>query len=167
MNNIWRRNMAKKNKNKQASQLQSVLYSLLYANKEIMKFHLLNCDDPKLKKILRKSIKQSEKAIQIVYTIKHIEILTSLYNTFVYRKENYFVTIGAVICKSVDKWDKTEKGFKEFLELEEEAKEMALAQEKITLEKRKKIEDARKEGKKIEMVFKNGHLEPVVVEEKH
>lgn len=147
-------------------QLKSVIKSLLLSSIEIMKFHLLNCDDEKLEKVLRKSISQSKRAIYIVERITHIEILTSLYNTFVFGKENYFVVIGASICKSVKKWDTTKKGFDEFLSLEEENKQIALEKAKLEEEKREKIRKAKEEGKKIEMVFKNGKLEPVVIEEK-
>jgi len=152
-------------KNK-AKQLKNVISALLNTNIEIMQFHLLLDIDEKSKKICRKAIRESKKAIETISHIQHIEILTSLYNSFVYGKENYFVIIAPTINKKALYWDTSEKGFQEFIKLENEAREQAKEKYQKRLEQEQMIKKAKDEGKKVEMVYKDGELTPLVVEEK-
>lgn len=152
----------------QKTRLKSIFLDMLRTNISIMQFQLTLTDDPKDKKGLKKFIKDSEKAIEIVTSITHYEILVSLYNTFLYGKETYFATL----CKTINnkntivKWDRTEKGFKLFQKLESDAKARSKEEYEKKLKEQEMIKKAREEGKKVEMVYVDGKLQPRIVEEK-
>ena len=152
---------------KQKELLKKIFTSMLETNSNIMKFQLTLTDKAEDKKGLKGFIKQTEKAIKIVQGVRHYEILVSLYNTFINKKETYFMTL----CKTVNnkqtilKWDRTEKGFKVFLQLENEAKAKSKEEYEKKVKQQEMIKKAKEEGKKIEMVYINGKLEPQIVEE--
>ena len=151
----------------QKEQLKRLFVLMLETNIQIMKFQKTLTDKEDDIKGLKKFIRESEKAIEIVCSINHYEILVSLYNTFLNGKETYFATL----CKTVNnkdtikKWDRTEKGFKLFLQLESEAKAKTKAEYEKKLAEKEMIEKAKKEGKKVEMVLIDGKLQPRIVEE--
>lgn len=151
----------------QKEQLKRLFVLMLETNIQIMKFQKTLTDKEEDIKGLKKFIRESEKAIEIVNSINHYEILVSLYNTFLNGKETYFVTL----CKTVNnkdtikKWDRTEKGFKLFLQLESEAKAKTKAEYEKKLAEKEMIEKAKKEGKKVEMVLVDGKLQPRIVDE--
>lgn len=152
---------------KQKELLKKTFVKMLETNIEIMKFQMTLTDKEDDIKGLKKFVKQTEKAISIVQSVVHYEILVSLYNTFISQKETYFMTL----CKTINnketivKWDRTEKGFKLFLQLENEAKAKSKEEYEKKLAQQEMIKKAKEEGKKIEMVYVNGKLEPRVVEE--
>lgn len=154
-----------KNKIDKKKYLVNILKKVLEANIEIMTYYKFIASDDKSKKVCSKSIKQSKLAIEKLTHTKHIEILVSLYNTIVAGKEVVFVSGGSLICsKQFDRWDKTEKGFKEFLALEEENRKV----QKEKIEEQRKTQEmvakAKEEGKEVEMVYDNGKLKPVIKE---
>lgn len=144
--------------------LKRAIKSLLTANVEIMNYHLCITNDDKAKKICRKVINRGKKAMEIIDGINHIEILESLYRSFIYGKEQYFAIVSATIVEKARKWD-TEKGFKEFLELDNQAQEQAKKELEERQQDQETIKAAKEMGKKIEMVMQNGRLRPVVIEE--
>ncbi|MBQ2636996.1 MAG: hypothetical protein IJG09_09955 [Methanobrevibacter sp.] len=150
----------------QKAKLKCVFHMLLATEINIMDFQLTLTDDPKTKKAIKKLIKDSQKAQDIVMKITHYEILVSLYNSFVNNKESYFVMLSTTINakNKITRWDRTEKGFKEFLLLEQQAK----AQTQKELEERKQqqemLQQAKKDGKKIEFAYQDGKLKPIIVE---
>ena len=150
----------------QKAKLKCVFHMLLATEINIMDFQLTLTDDPKTKKAIKKLIKDSQKAQDIVMKITHYEILVSLYNSFVNNKESYFVMLSTTIIakNKITRWDRTEKGFKEFLLLEQQAK----AQTQKELEERKQqqemLQQAKKDGKKIEFAYQDGKLKPIIVE---
>lgn len=152
---------------KQKELLKKIFTRMLETNIEIMKFQMTLAKTSEELKGLKNFVKQSEKAIKIVQGVNHYEILVSLYNTFVNGKETYFMTL----CKTINrkdtilKWDRTEKGFKLFLQLESEAKAKSKEEYEKKLAQKEMIKKAKEEGKKIEMVYVNGKLEPQIVEE--
>ena len=152
----------------QKRKLKTVFTDMLLTNIAIMEFQLTLTSDDKDIKGLKKFIKDSKKAIEIVTSITHYEILVSLYNTFLNGKETYFVTL----CKTINnkativKWDRTEKGFKLFLELENQAKAKSKEEYEKRLAEQETIRKAKEEGKKVEMVYVDGKLQPRIVEEK-
>lgn len=153
--------------NKQKELLKKIFVLMLETNAQIMRFQLTLTEKPEDIKGLKKFIKQSEKAIEIVNSIVHYEILVSLYNTFINGKETYFVTL----CKTVNnkqtiiKWDRTKKGFDLFLKLESEAKAKSKEEYEKKLAQQEMIKKAKEEGKKIEMVLIDGKLQPRIVDE--
>lgn len=152
----------------QKERLKTLFRSLIDTNIAIMRFQLTLTSDKNDIKGLKKFIKDSEKALEIVTNITHYEILVSLYNTFISGKETYFATLVKTINNknTIVKWDRTQKGFKLFQELENQAK--AKSQEEYTkrLEQQEMIKKAKEQGKKVEMVYVDGKLQPRIVEEK-
>ncbi len=142
-----------------------ILTSMLKANIDIMEYHRVLAKDKESKKIINKSISQSKKAIELLPQINHIEILDSMFRAFVNGKEIYFSTIGALICsKKFNRYDKTKKGFKEFMELELQAKEDAIKKEEEAKQEREAIKKAKEEGKEIEYVMVNGKVRALIKE---
>lgn len=152
---------------KQKELLKRIFVKMLETNADVMRFQMTLTNKEEDLKGLKKFIKQTEKAIKIVQSVVHYEILVSLYNTFVSQKETYFMTL----CKTINnketivKWDRTEKGFKLFLQLESEAKAKSKEEYEKKLAQKEMIKKAKEEGKKIEMVYVDGKLEPKIVDE--
>lgn len=134
----------------------------------IMDFQLTLATEDEHIKGIKKVIKDSEKAKNIVTNITHYEILVSLYNAFINGKESFYVMLSSTINSKnkVIYWDRTKKGFQEFIRLEQEAKAQSQKDYEEKLEQQKIIQKAKEEGKKIEMVFENGKLKPIIVEDK-
>ena len=122
--------------------------------------------DEKLKANCDKVIRENKKAIRYLPSIKHQDIIVSLYNSFVTRAEvSFFCLLAPVVNhKNTHKWDGSEDGYKEFLALEEEAKEIAKQKAIENEEKKKKFEEAKARGDKIEMMYnpKTKKLEPII-----
>lgn len=153
--------------NVQKESLKRVFVKMLETNIEIMKFQATLTDKKEEKKGLLNLAKKSETAIEIVKEIEHVELLISLYNMYINKKEAYFISICGSICsKEMKKWDKTEKGFKEFLKLEQEAVSEYNQKQEESKKQAEMIQNAKKEGKKVEYIFKEGKLKPVIVEDK-
>lgn len=153
--------------NVQKSQLKYILVSMLEVDLQIMKFQLTLAKDTNDKKGLKKFIQQIIKAQDVIYNIKHYEILVSLYNAFINGKETYFHTLCKVVnSKDTKRWDNTQKGFKEFLELENQAKAKSKEEYERRLKQQEMIKQAKEQGKKVEMVYIDGKLQPRIVEEK-
>ena len=152
----------------QKERLKAIFRGMLTTNMAIMVFQLTLTDDPNEQKGLKKFIRDSEKAIKIIDGIVHYEILVSLYNTFLNGKETYFTTL----CKTINnkntivKWDRTEKGFKLFQKLESDARAKSKEEYEKKLAQQEMIKKAKEEGKKVEMVYVDGKLQPRIVEEK-
>lgn len=151
----------------QKEQLKKIFVSMLETNIAIMKLQMTLTDKAEEIKGLKKFINQSRKAITIINSVMHYEILISLYNTFINGKETYFMTLCKTITnkKTINRWDKTKKGFQEFVMLEAEAKAKSKAEYDKKLKEKEMIEQAKKDGKKVEMVYVDGKLQPRIVEE--
>ena len=122
--------------------------------------------DEKFKASCDKVIRQNKKAIRYLPSIKHEDIIVSLYNSFVTRTEvAVFGLLAPVVNhKNTHRWDNTEDGYKEFLALEEEAKKRMEEKRKENEEKMKKFADAKARGDKIEMMYNPNtkKLEPII-----
>lgn len=151
---------------KQKEMLKKIFVKMLETNIEIMRFQITLTDKANEIKGLKHYVKESEKAIKLIQGVRHYEILVSLYNTYINSKETYFMSLCKIINRkdTIVKWDRTEKGFKLFQQLESEAK----AKSKEEMEKKKAeqemIAKAKADGKQIEMVFENGKITPRIVE---
>lgn len=152
----------------QRALLKDIFVSMLTTNIEIMRFQITLTKDKDDIKGLKKFIRDSQKAIEIVNGVNHYEILVSLYNTFLNGKETYFVSLSKTISNkaTIRKWDKSERGFKLFLELENQAKAKTQEEYNKKVAQQEMIRRAKEEGKKVEMVYVDGKLQPRIVEEK-
>ena len=152
----------------QKAQLKHLFIEMLLTNLAIMNFQLTLTNGKEEQKGIKKFIKDTHKAITIINSVVHYEILVSLYNTFLNGKEAYYLTL----CKTINnkttivKWDRSEKGFKLFLELENQAKAKSQEEYNKRVAQQEMIKKAKEEGKKVEMVFIDGKLQPRIVEEK-
>ena len=150
----------------QKSRLKYVFYSMLETEISIMRFQLTLASEEEHIKGIKKVIKDSEKAKKIVTNITHYEILVSLYNAFINGKESFYVMLSSTINSKnkVAYWDRTKKGFQEFIRLEQEAKAQSQKDYEEKLKQQKLIQKAQQEGKKIEMIYENGKLKPIIVD---
>lgn len=163
--------MGQQNKRKinvQNKRLKEMLVSLANTNIAIMRFNLTMTDKKEDIKITKKLIKMSKRSIEIINSIKHNDILVDLYNSFVSGNMPLFVAFVRTVSlpRKVKYWDNSEKGYKAFLKAREEA--VAKSEEELN-EKRKeneRIQKARAEGKNVELMYKNGKVKYVIVEEK-
>lgn len=149
-------------------QLTNIIKKVLETNIELMTYYKHYASDEKSKRVCSKSIRQTRKSLEKLPHIKHIEILQSLFNAIVGGKEVIFVSAGSLInSKNVEKWDTTNKGFKEFLQLEEQEREAKRKEFEEHQKQQKMMEQAKKDGKKVEMVFDptTKKVKPVIVED--
>lgn len=150
----------------QMDHLKNIFTKLLETEISVLEFQKSISKTEKDRKGLNKMIRDGKKAIRIVRDLKHTEILVSLYNSFLNKKETYFIMISKTInSKETLKWDKSELGFKEFLDLEAQAHAESQKEFEEKQKQLQSIAQAKKDGKKIQMVFENGKLTPVIVEE--
>ncbi len=152
----------------QKARLKRIFISMLNTNIAIMQFQLTLTNKKEDIKGLKKFIRDSVTAQEIIGSVSHYEILVSLYNTFINGKETYFATLCKIINnkKTIKRWDRTQKGFKEFITLESEAKARSKAEYEKKLAQQEAIKKAKEEGKQLDMVFVDGKLQPRIVEEK-
>lgn len=146
-------------------QIKNILINLLKTEISLMEYmrKLSVCN--KEKYVCNKAIKQARNSINVVKDIKHGEILLSLYNVFIKHNVGLFATAGAIIgSKQTLKWDNTEEGFKEFLELENEAIAQRKKEQEDRNHDREIIKKAKEQGKQIEFVLIDKKLRPVVKE---
>lgn len=152
----------------QKEKLKNVFYGMIHTNIAIMEFQKTLTDKEEEIKTIKKVINLSKKALEIIANVQHFEILVSLYNSFINGKENYYVTLIRTITlkTTIQRWDKSKKGFDEFLKMEIAAKAKSQEELKERQEQAEFIKKAQQEGKKIEFVLKDGKIQPIVVEEK-
>lgn len=144
----------------------NIMLKIMETSNEIFTMRKNLTKDEKAKSICDKIIRQNKKAIRYLPSIRHEDIINSLYNSFVTRAEgSFFGLIAPVINhKNTHKWDNSEEGYKEFLELEEEAKKIAQEKAKEREEKAKMFEEAKARGDKVEMLYnpKTKKIEPII-----
>lgn len=148
--------------------LITIISGLLETNIDLMSYYKALASDDESKKTCAKSIRKSRLALEKIKKVNHIEILQSLYNTLISGKENIFVLAGSLICsKQFYYWDNTKNGFKEFMELENKAREEQEAKLEEQRKEREAIAKAKAEGKKVEMVYdpQTKKLKPSIIEE--
>ena len=132
----------------------NAMIKIMEAGIEIASMRKNLTKDTKAKRTCEKAIREFNKAIRYLPSIRHEDIINSLYNSLVARNEIWFFYFAPTINhKNTRYWDTTENGYKEFLALEEEAKEMAKAKHEEQLKQAKAIEEAKANGDKVEMVY--------------
>lgn len=158
-----------KNKiNVQKSLLKDIFVNMLDTNIAILKFQKTLTTSEKELKGINNWIKMTKTAKNIVVSIEHNEILASLYNAFVNGKESYFVAMSYTLTnkKKIRYWDRTKKGFKEFLEKESDAIEQDDKDKKEKKEMVETLKKAKEQGKRVEFMYVDKKLKPVIVNEK-
>lgn len=121
-------------------------------------------------KVFNKSLSQTRKALVLVKEIKHIEILRAIYGDIVGQISGILMLGGTEICsKQLKKWDNTEKGFKEFAQLQEENQKIMAQKLKEKQESAEIIKKAKEQVKKVEMFYDPvaKKVRPVVMEEEN
>lgn len=151
----------------QINQIKEIIISLLKVNLANIEFQKSISKEKEHRKTFTRLIQHTNKSIELVRNIKHLDILTSLYNTFASGKEAFYITLSENVYKNVAKWDSSEEGHQEFVKLEQESKAQYEREQKEKKEKQLAIEKAKQEGKKIEWTMnEKGKLEQTIVEEK-
>ena len=151
----------------QNKRLKNMLIKLLETTNAIMEFNLTLVSTEKDIKVTKKLINNGKKAIETIQSIRHNDILVDIYNSFIVNNMAFFVSATKVMSqtKKIKHWD-SDKGFKDFIK----AREIALAKCDKELEEKKKeqemIEKAKAEGKNVELMYKDGKIKHVIVEEK-
>lgn len=148
------------------NKLKEIVIKLIESNISIIKFQRELDKDKTHHKTYEKLIRHSLNAINQVKNCEHIEILASIYNTFVSGKEQYFIIVSESIYKNLKRWDTTKKGFEEFTKLDNEAREKFAVESEERQKQLEAVKKARENGQKVEFVFQNGKVVPIVVEEK-
>ena len=152
----------------QKARLKSVFNNLIESTKSILEFQLTITSNNEEIKGIKNLIKKCDKCHEIINSVNHIEILISLYNSFISQKESYYVVLCSTIANknTIIKWDRTQKGFKEFVELENQARAKSKQEFEEKQKQQELIEKAKKDGKKIEFAYENGKLKPIIVGDK-
>lgn len=152
----------------QKVKLKRLFCSIIDTNINVMDFQLTLTDKEEEIKGLKHFIKESEKAKKIINSVVHFEILASLYNTFLNGKESYFLSLVRTVNNkdTIVKWDRTEKGFKDFEQKEIEARAKSEQELKDKIAMQEMIRKAKEEGKKVEFALVDGKLQPTIVEDK-
>ena len=152
----------------QKVKLKRLFCSIIDTNINVMDFQLTLTDKAEEIKGLKHFIKESKKAKEIINSIVHYEILTSLYNSFLNGKESYFLSLVRTVNRkdTIVKWDRTKKGFKEFQQKEIEARAKSEQEIKDKMAMQEMIRKAKEEGKKVEFALVDGKLQPTIVEDK-
>ena len=128
----------------------------------------LYAKDEKTVKIINKSINQSKKSLELIHQIKHLEILRAIYGDCVGKLQAQFMVGGTLITsKTTQRFDKTEKGFEEFIRIQKENQELYMQKMKEKKENAELIAKAKEEGKKVEYVVDpvTKKTRPMIVEE--
>lgn len=145
---------------------EKAIINLLNTAISITEFHKKKALNEKNIGICNRHIRACKKALRILPTIKHDEIINSLFKTLTANAMQLFILAPNIVnSKDIKRWDTTKKGFEEFNFLEEEARKINEEKEKQRLADLEAIKKAKEEGKKVEMVLKDGKLRPVVAEE--
>lgn len=152
----------------QLGNLKGIFFRMINVTEAILRYQMALTESEEERKGLKKYINETKKAYDIVTKVTHLDILESLYRTFIANKEIYFMSLVAMTTNknTIVKWDRTEKGHKLFLELEKQAKEDYQKKLEEMKSNQDLIKKAKEEGKKVEMVLINGKLQPRIVEEK-
>lgn len=152
---------------KKREYLIGIISNHLKVNIALMEYYHAVAPDRKSKLVCSRSIKDTEYALTHLHTIKHTDILEYLYSSFIGNNAvMYSVSSKLVNSKKLAYFD-SEKGHQEFLDTMEEQRKEREEKEKAKRENALAIEKAKKEGKKVEMVYnpKTKNVEPLIVEE--
>lgn len=156
--------------------LERVIYTLIDTQIALLDFSLLNIvrqkeqakadnnadEYEKLSKLVVKYKKGKRECYKMqlkLSEITKIEVLQSIYVNLISGKEVIWAYAPALVHQGV--YFCTKKGYAEFLKIQKEEQEKALAK----IKERQAVEKAIKDGKQVENVLIDGKLKQVVVDE--
>lgn len=156
-------------KNKKVEHLKSIIRAYLLTNIEIMEYLKLNAPDTKSKRVCTKVIKDSKNAIDHLDTFKRVEILDYLYASLIGNSViAYSVSPKLVLSKKLMEIDNDEQKYQDFLAELEEQRIYNEKKYQERLEYQQAVENAKKQGKKVEMVYdkEKNKVIPTIVDDK-
>ncbi len=154
---------------KKSEYLKSIIRAYLHTNIEIMTYLKANAPDTKSKRVCTKVIKDTELAITHLDTFKRIEILDYLYASIVGNNViAYSVSPKLILSKRLVEIDNDDEKYQDFLADLEEQRIYNEKKYQERLEYQQAIESAKKQGKKVEMVYDKDKKKiiPTIVEDK-
>ena len=152
---------------KKREYLITIIQKYLETGKSLMEYLKAVAPTSKAKYACNKSLNKIDEALVHLRQINHIEVLEHLYSMFIGNGViAYPISGGIIMSKEMQKWD-TDEGIHELIELIEENRKKQEEKLKIQQENRKIVEQAKKEGKKVEMVYdkETKSVKPMIVEE--
>ena len=152
---------------KKREYLITIIQKYLETGKSLMEYLKAVAPTRSAKYACNKSLKKIDEALVHLRQINHIEVLEHLYSMFIGNGViAYSISGGIIMSKEMQKWD-TDEGIHELIELIEENRKKQEEKLKIQQENRKIVEQAKKEGKKVEMVYdkETKSVKPMIVEE--
>lgn len=155
------------NEKKKREYLITIIQKYLETGKSLMEYLKAVAPTRSAKYACNKSINKIDEALVHLRQINHIEVLEHLYSMFIGNGViAYSISGGIIMSKEMQKWD-TDEGIHELIELIEENRKKQEEKLKIQQENRKIVEQAKKEGKKVEMVYdkETKSVKPMIVEE--
>lgn len=159
--------MMKISDKKKREHIKNIIKAYLHTNIEIMSYLKVNAPDTKSKRVCTKVIKDSEHAIAHLDTIKRIEILDYLYASIIGNNViAYSVSPKLILSKKLVEIDNDDEKYQDFLADLEEQRIYNEKKYQERLEYQQAIENAKKQGKKVQMVWnaEQKRLIPVVLD---
>ena len=150
----------------QINKIKDILITMLRVNIANLEYQKSVSKVKKHRQTFDNLIEHTNKSISLIRNCKHYDIIADLYNSFVGGKETFYIALSECVYKNVEKWDTSEEGYQEFIRLQKEAIEKSNAEEEEKQRMKETFENARKQGKKVEWMYADGHIKPVIVEEK-
>lgn len=142
----------------------NILIRIIDVAEEMAIFNKTLVKDSKKRKSFNKFLKMCENAKEYLPTIKHDEVLFSIYNNIVHGKEALYTMCPSLIMHKATRHFDTEKGFKEFIKLENQGKKEEIKQQEEFRKKQELLAKAKKEGKELQFVYKDGKMQQVIVD---
>lgn len=148
------------------TEIIKILNKIIDVSEELTIFNKSLVKDPNERTKFNKFLKLCQQAREYLPTIKHEDVLVSLYRNIVCGKESVYTMCPALICHKATRHFDTEKGHAEFLKLEKVAREEEKKAAEEIAKKRETIKIAKEQGKKLDFIVKDGKMEQVVVDTK-
>ena len=105
----------------QKESLRKVFVDLITTNISIMNFQLSIQTDKTKRRKLQMSVRQSEKALDVIKNIKHAELLQDLYVDFIRGGEPFFMNVPSfVVAENKLQHFDTDDGFEEYMEIKKQ-----------------------------------------------
>ena len=148
------------------TEIIKILNKIIDVSEELTIFNKTLVKDPKERTKFNKFLKLCQQAKEYLPTIKHEDVLESLYRNIVCGKESVYTMCPALICHKATRHFDTEKGHEEFLKLEKVAREEEKKAAEEIAKKRENMKLAKEQGKNLDFIVKDGKMEQVVVDTK-
>lgn len=141
-----------------------IINKLIELNELLVDYNKTLTNDPQIRKTYNLYKKKCAKSKENLLNIKNEDVLDSVYKNLFYGKEPIYTLAIALLTSKKIKFYDSKKGHKVFLELEEDYKNKVIKEQKKVAENNKVVEEAKKNGKKVEFLVKDGKMQPVIVD---